>query len=49
MLSFSLVGEALCYQLSIDEALLIMTARSEQKMEEIRQSLKYPDNARYFI
>ena len=44
---FSSVGEALCYQLSRHGALLIMTDKTKRKMEEIRQSLQYPDNAKY--
>ena len=44
-----LVGESLCYELSKNGALLIMSARSEQKMKTIKQSLKYPGNAKYNI
>ena len=40
------VGEALCYELSQHGALLIMSARSEEKMETIRQNLKFPTNAK---
>ena len=40
------VGEALCYELSKHGAKLIMSARSEAKMETIRNSLKNPDRAK---
>ena len=40
------VGEELCYQLSKLGAKLIMTARSEQKLNAIRNSLTAPDNAK---
>jgi short-subunit dehydrogenase len=40
------IGEALCYELSQHGALLIMSARSEEKMETIRQNLKFPANAK---
>ena len=40
------VGEALCFELSKHGALLIMSARSEKKMESIRQALENPGNTK---
>ena len=40
------VGEALCRELSKHGALLIMSARSDQTMETIKQSLAHPENAK---
>ena len=40
------VGEALCYELSKHGARLVMSARSKQKMEAIRENLPHPENAK---
>ncbi|CAI8018455.1 Dehydrogenase/reductase SDR family member 7, partial [Geodia barretti] len=40
------IGEALCRELSKHGALLIMSARSDQTMETIKQSLAHPENAK---
>jgi short-subunit dehydrogenase len=37
----------MCYQLSKMGAKVILTARNEQKMEEVRSKLANPDDARY--
>ncbi len=44
-----LVGEALCYQLSKCGAKLILSARSVEKLETLRQKLTSPENARYHV
>ena len=46
LIFFTAVGEALCYELSKHGALLVMSARSEEKMETVRLNLKYPQNAK---
>ena len=47
LISFSIsVGEALCRELSKHGALLIMSARSDQKMETIKKSLAHPENSK---
>ena len=41
------VGEEMCYQLSRMGAKLILSARNEQKLEEVKNSLAHPEDARY--
>ena len=40
------VGEEMCYQLSKMGAKLILSARNEQKLEQVKSSLANPGDAR---
>lgn len=40
------VGEEMCYQLSRMGAKLILSARNEEKLEEVKRNLTHPEEAR---
>ena len=42
----SAVGEELCYQLSKMGAKLILSARNEERLEEVKSKLQNPKDAR---
>ena len=46
MTTFLSVGEELCYQLSRLGARLILSARSEEKLEVVRKGLVKPNQAK---
>lgn len=40
------IGEALAYELSKEEALLILSSRRKNELERVKNNCKYPDNVR---
>ena len=41
-----IVGEEICYQLSEMGAKLILSARNEEKLKEVKSKLAHPEDAR---